>query len=167
MGNMSVLKNSLFLNKVFKSNATVYFLSITGAIFGFALNVVLSRSLSLEELDKVKYLISLCTLLSNIFVIGMPTFIIRESSKKDSDPLLVSKCFSLYFYFTVFAFPILFYILNNYLVFTSENTFLWKIVIERIAKAKRIIITARPTLFLSSFEMTFAKPSVNLTFPRT
>lgn len=119
----------MFLKKLFKSNISIYFLSITGAVIGFVLNIVLSRILPLEQLDKVKYLVALVTALSNIFVIGLPSFIIREAKNEEQKSGLMSKCYSLYFVFSMMAAPIMFFVISNAMVYTNEDRILALIVV--------------------------------------
>lgn len=107
----------------------VYIFSITGAVLGFSLNIILARTLTLAELDKVKYLVALITTLSNIFVVGLPSFITREANRISDVKKMMSKCYTFFFLVSLFVIPIVFFILSNYTVYTSGNITLSILVI--------------------------------------
>lgn len=115
----NIMKHSIRSNRIF-----TYFLSIGGALLGFLLNILLARVLNLQQLDKVKYLVSLIGMIANFLVIGLPTFMTREANAIEKDHLLASKCYSLYFSFALLAAPIVYFLLKNYVVFTSGDLFL-------------------------------------------
>lgn len=99
-----------------------YILSISGAVLGFVLNILLARVLTLEQLDKVKYLVSLVNLISSICVIGLPSFMTREINNDEKhNEEIISKCFSLYFGVCLFIAPIIYYILFNFVNFTTGD----------------------------------------------
>lgn len=99
----------------------IYAFSITGAVLGFVLNIILARFLSLAELDKIKYLVALITTLSNIFVVGLPSFITREINRPNQTKNFMSKCYSFFFLIALFIIPIVYYILVNKTVYTLGN----------------------------------------------
>lgn len=99
----------------------IYIFSIAGALLGFALNILLARVLSLADLDKIKYLVALTTTLSNIFVVGLPSFIVREVNRPEQAKDFMSKCYSFFFFISLFIIPIVYYALNNETVYTKDN----------------------------------------------
>lgn len=107
---------------------SLYFFSATGAILGFLLNLFLARAVSIEALDRIKYVISLATILSNILVLGLPSFLIREASNKNN-PVVFDKCITLFLLALCFEMPIFFYYLFNFSSYSNGNVYLSWLVI--------------------------------------
>lgn len=105
-------------------NIGVYVISLISAAVGIALNFLLARILEAENYGKIQYLFSLCTLLANVCVFGLNTFLIREAKNEKQNNNVFNKCLTLYFCIFVFIGPILFFLLHNVISGTSFDTIL-------------------------------------------
>lgn len=111
-----------FLNKY--KNILIYLFSLLAAVVGIGLNFFLASALEADKYGELQFYVSLATLLANVFIFGLNSFLIREAKNKDQKSDVLSKCFTLYFLIFLFILPIVFFVLYNYVSRTASNSFL-------------------------------------------
>lgn len=103
-------------------NIYIYLLSFGASAVGILLNFFLARVLQAEQYGQIQYLVALATTCSQILIFGLNMFLIREAKNEKQKGEAVNKCFSVYLGIVLFFAPILFYVLNNHIPKTANNT---------------------------------------------
>lgn len=115
--------------KIFKNrNLCTYFLSVLASIFGVALNFSLAKILKAEAYGNFQFYISIITTTSNFLIFGLNTFLIREAKNNKVATDIFSKCVSLYTCTFLFGLPIIYFVLNNF-VLENDKGFLFAITL--------------------------------------
>ena len=126
---MSLINNNT--NKKFKlGNLLTYGLSFSASAFGILLNFVLARFLKAEQYGELQFFVALATTISQFLIIGLNSFMIREAKNKAQNGEVFNKCASVFFVIVIFFSPILFHVLNNYVLLSYSNTYLSIIVLS-------------------------------------
>lgn len=117
------------LTKIKKTNVKAYLFSIIATIIGLGLNFMLARVLQAEKYGSLQFIVSLFSTISSVLIFGFTSFIVREVGTADNSKKIMSSCYSLYIAISLFLFPIIFYILFNYINQTSSDFFYCIIII--------------------------------------
>jgi len=110
-------------------NIFIYLISFVSSAVGILLNFFLARILEAEIYGKIQYFVALATTCSQFMILGLNTFLIREAKNEKQNGDVLNKCLSLYFAIVIFAFPIIWFVLSNYIANTKSNHYLTLIVI--------------------------------------
>lgn len=102
-------------------NIVIYFLSFFASAIGILLNFVLARFLEAEQFGRLQYLVAMATTISQLLILGLNSFLIREAKTESQKNSVFSKCISLYFVVVLFSTPILFFLLKNTLLSQFAN----------------------------------------------
>ena len=115
--------------KLKKTNIKAYLFSILATIIGLVLNFLLARVLQAEKYGSLQFIVSLFSTISSILIFGFTSFIVREVGTSNNPKKIMSNCYSLYIVLSIFLFPIIFYVLFNFISQTNNNYFYFIFII--------------------------------------
>lgn len=110
-------------HKLKTTNIKAYIFSIFATVIGLSLNFLLARVLQAEKYGSLQFIVSLFSTISSILIFGFTSFIVREVGTSNNPKTIMSNCYSLYIALSIFLFPIIFYVLFNYIGQTNGDCF--------------------------------------------
>ena len=87
------------MKKIFKKakNIKTYIISLAASFIGIFLNFALANILQAEAYGEIQYLLALATTISTFLILGISSFLVKETKNEEHNGEILNKCLTLFF----------------------------------------------------------------------